>query len=67
MSNQHSFDPAVFLPVAPRRARRIAPFVVLAGLAMYAVIVTSALTAPQSAPNQGGDRSARVVAVTDVG
>jgi peptidoglycan/LPS O-acetylase OafA/YrhL len=67
MSNQQSFDPVVFLPEAPRRARRIAPFVVLVGLVMYAVIVTSALTAPQSSPNQSVDRSTRVVAAADVG
>jgi hypothetical protein len=67
MSNQHSFDPVVFLPEAPRRARRVAPFVVLVGLVMYAVIVTSALTAPQSAPNQSEGRSTRVVAAADIG
>jgi|GEM_PF-5883608 len=67
MPNQHSFDPLMFLPDAPRRARRIAPFVVLAGLVMYAVIVTSALTASQSSPNQSLDRSTRVVAAADVG
>lgn len=67
MSNLHSFDPVVFLPEAPRRARRIAPFVVLAGLVLYAVIVTSALTAPQSSPSRSVDRSSRIVAAADVG
>lgn len=36
-------------PSAPRGARRCAPFVVLGGLVMYAVIVVSALTGPTSA------------------
>ena len=36
-------------PNAPRSARRCAPFVVLGGLVMYAVIVVSALTGPASA------------------
>ncbi|MFM1752087.1 MAG: hypothetical protein RL119_1049 [Actinomycetota bacterium] len=36
-------------PSAPRSARRCAPFVVLGGLVMYAVIVVTALTGPTSA------------------
>jgi hypothetical protein len=36
-------------PSAPRTARRCAPFVVLGGLIMYAVIVVTALTGPVSA------------------
>lgn len=61
-----TFEPPVFAPVAPRRARRIAPFVILFGLVMYAAVVMAALTAPQSS-DTGGNRSVRVVTMVDQG
>jgi hypothetical protein len=46
-------------PSAPRSARRCAPFVVLAGLVMYAAIVISALTSPASANSGTSGESTR--------
>lgn len=59
-----SFEPPVFAPAAPRRARRIAPFVILFGLVMYAAVVMAALTAPQTSDTDG-ERSVRVVTMVD--
>lgn len=64
--SSYSFESPVFAPAAPRRARRIAPFVILFGLVMYAAIVMAALTAPQSS-DTGGDRGVRVVTMVDQG
>lgn len=64
--SRHSFEPSVFAPAAPRQARRIAPFVILFGLVMYAAVVMAALTAPQTS-DTGGDRSVRAVTMVDQG
>lgn len=61
-----TFEPPVYAPVAPRRARRIAPFVILFGLVMYAAVVMAALTAPQTSDTDG-DRAARVLEMVDRG
>ncbi|MGA0879313.1 MAG: hypothetical protein ACO3SP_09370 [Ilumatobacteraceae bacterium] len=61
-----TFEPPVFAPAAPRRARRIAPFVLLFGLVIYAAVVMAALTAPQTS-DTGGDRAARVVELVNHG
>ena len=61
--SSNPFEPPVFLPTAPRRARLIAPFVLLFGLVVYAAIVMAALTAPQPAQSAVTGQSARVVAM----
>lgn len=64
--SSYTFEPPVFAPAAPRRARRIAPFVILFGLVMYAAVVMAALTAPQTSDTDG-DHSVRVVTMMDQG